>query len=341
MSSPGCATSFGPPPALRVPPPTAAAPPSGPRQIHPGVLRALMIEGELFATFEGPLPDDVNRTRGLLAYVRVCLDRDGNATSELVASAPSAAFTQAALETVSTWRFRPYVSGGTAQPACALARFHHTSSSADRNPALPDARVELPPAIEQPISVAPGYVGRAPTPGVAFARLCRKPGSRAAPTFALLQSSGDPGFDRALFDERATAPLREPAGGGRHCWLRSGLAFARATTFDFEGHVGGAPIGPRDLEMARVSGDRNVVPGDRLKFEIRDARIALGADVMIIEVPLEVCVDTSGRPFQVKILKTSGYYPYDMDLINAVASWRYRPTDAPVCSIVNFIYRQR
>jgi hypothetical protein len=334
----GCVGSVFAPAPLRVPPPSAALRTDGPREIHPGVLRALMTEGSLVATFESETSLDEKDATGLVAYIRVCLDRDGNATAQLVGAARSAAFTKAALDAVSTWRFFPYVDAGKAQPACSLARFHYAPTTKEPEPALPEPRVELPLSVEEPYRVPADLISRRPTPGVAFARLCRTRGSRAAPRFALLQSSGDPAFDRSLFEERATAPAHERPPAVEECWLRAGLAQGRGRMFDLETHAVDMSIAPRDVEEpTRVSGDKYIFPSDSMKNEIRDS----SHSPITITVEVDLCIDTSGRPFHVKVLKTSGYFPYDMDLVNGVAAWRYGPVATPFCTTMQFIYRQK
>mgnify|MGYP000914006545 FL=1 len=176
---------------------------------------------------------------------------------------------------------------------------------------------------------------RRPTPGVAFARVCRTPGTRAAPRFSLLQSSGDRSFDRALFDEPVTAPAREKPASREECWLRAGIS-GRRQAFDFEILDPDAKeVPPSGLETVRVSGDRSIFPPDSTKLKIRAAGISE------ITVPLRVCIDTAGVPVNVRVERSSGFFTYDMELINAVAAWRYRPVPVPLCSSVQFIYRQR
>ena len=94
------------------------------------------------------------------------------------------------------------------------------------------------------------------------------------------------------------------------------------------------------LESLRVAGDKNILPSDFVKVEIsRSGRQQL-------MVPVMMCLDRDGRVIQVKVLKSSGFLAYDADLINAIAMWRYRPflidgRASPVCSVVQFIYRQK
>jgi hypothetical protein len=325
-----------PPQPLHVPPPSAAAPPlKEPREIHPGVLRGLMIDGELRVAFDGLVPTDTLDQLNMMVVVRVCLDRDGNASPDVVIPGRSDAYRQAALAALATWRFRPYTLDGAPLAVCAYARFIESREFPDLAEALPPARVELPRPVERAVAFPRGLLSRAPTPGVALARVCRKQGSRGAPTFTLLQSSGDAAFDRSLFEVRATVPVDEVQGPAEHCWLRSGLAHVPDDPFDFDKEPASDSVKPAELEVSRISGDRSIIPSDRVKGDIA----ATGETQLM--VPVKVCVAPDGRPYSVKLMKSSGHFAYDMDIINGVASWRYKSLAKPTCSAIQFIYRQR
>lgn len=321
---------------LHVPPPTAASLASSePREIDPGVLHGLLTEGELFAAVEGDTPPDITDDKELAADVRVCLDRAGTATGTVVAGPENHdAFDQAALAAVAAWRFRPYVDGDTAMAVCSVARFRYRPAKAERPPALPDPLIELPPAVDDPLAFPSGITQRPPTPGVAFARLCRMPGTRRPPRFTLLQSSGDPAFDRALFEKRVVAPADEPVRP-EECWLRSGIVRGFRRTFDFEYTGILRNVAPTELEVLRISGDKNIFPSDRVKHEIK----ASGTTQLM--VPVKICIDQQGTPVHIKVMKPSGHYGWEMDLINGMAAWRYKQVEQPVCSAIQFIYRQR
>ena len=151
-----------------------------------------------------------------------------------------------------------------------------------------------------------------------------------------LQSSGDPVADRDLLERRLAVPLDEPADGALGCAttaaivprLRSGDDAPSALDLDGE-----------TLNGQRIAGQINIFPADAVK----DAIHANGGEHFV--VPVKICVDEGGHVAAVTLLSPSGYTGYDMDLLNGVASWRYRPfrldgKPARACGIVNFDYRQ-
>ena len=330
-------------------PPLAADEAAPIRRLHPGVLRGLMIGGSLRVEPDAALTEAVaaHGDEPLLAIVAVCLDPEGNATGMITRPSQVPAFDAAALALVGTWRFRPFIDGGVATPACSLAGFRHGNPPLppdQRLPpgwhdALPAARIELPPSVHVPIGVYARADQPRPTRGVALAWVCRDPGSRAAPRLVWLQSSGDPATDRAMFDRRATMPLDEPPAPGAMCSMWSALAGKRDADDAGEPALM-ATVASEELGRARVSGDRNIFPDDDVKIMIQES------GVWQFVVPVVTCVDVTGRPSLVAILKSSGFPRYDADLIRGVASWRYRPVlvdgkPSPACGIVNFAYRQR
>jgi hypothetical protein len=267
------------------------------------------------------------------ALIRVCLDREGAATAEL-AREENAVFDAAALAVAQRWRFKPYVRNGTARAACAIAEFSHSFAESTQFAALPRARFELPDAIEEPVALPRGFLGRPPTPGVAFARICREVGTRRAPRFTLLQSSGDPAFDRAIFDEPVTVSEHEDVAPHEECWLRHGIAGVHQP-FDYKHAWIRYNVMPTVLEAGRISGDKAILPPDRTKYEIA------AAGVTEVKVPVKICIDSTGMPVEVKVMRSSDFFAYDMEIINGVASWRYRPVPTPICSAIQFIYRQK
>src|SRR5687767_12471362 len=172
-----CRAPLPPPQPLHVPPPSAAVPEQEPRWIHPGLLRGLMTAGELHVAFEGERADDDIAHLDTLVKLRICIDRDGNATHEVAIPGKSESYRTAVLAAVAAWRFRPYTRDGVPLAACTFARFLDSARFPRGNDALPGARVELPLAVERPVAFPRGLLSRPPTPGVAFARVCRKPGS--------------------------------------------------------------------------------------------------------------------------------------------------------------------
>jgi TonB family protein len=64
-----------------------------------------------------------------------------------------------------------------------------------------------------------------------------------------------------------------------------------------------------------------------------------------LRAQIRACIDRNGRVDTVEILEPSGFLPYDADLINTIAAWRYRPVQVagkpvPVCSTIQFVYRE-
>lgn len=317
------------------------------RRVHPGVLRGLMIEGALRVEPDAELTRAI-AARGdepLLAVVAVCVDVDGNATAAITRPSPVPAFDDAALAVARTWRFRPFVDGGLATPACSLATFRHGAPTlaageqlpADRDDALPAARIELPPSVHVPLGVYVPEPTRARR-GVALAWVCREAASRAAPRLVWLQSSGDPATDRSLFDRRATMPVGEQPAKGSRCAMWSAVAGTRDA--DDAGDPAQVPIvASEQLSRARVAGEKYIFPDDDVKAAIQRS------SVHELAVPVLTCVDETGRPALVALLKSSGYPSYDRDLAGGVARWRYRPIvvdghAASVCGVVIFAYAQ-
>jgi protein TonB len=98
-------------------------------------------------------------------------------------------------------------------------------------------------------------------------------------------------------------------------------------------------VAPTALEAQRISGDKNIYPEDVTKTEIsRSGKTQL-------MVPVKVCIDRAGNIASVKVMKSSGFAAYDQKLDREIRRWRYKPfmvngTATPVCSAIQFIYRQ-
>lgn len=223
----------------------------------------------------------------------------------------------------------------------ALIGCGHAAAPAERpvvstEPArvLADGSVELPPSTIEKVAVPRGVVRRAPTPGVAVAHTCRKPGHDEPPSVALLQSSGDATVDRALLGTRVIRPADEPVSDQ----LRCGYGIT-VTQPQQPAHPPAPKIIPPDqLDLHRLGGDRALFPSDAVRAQIAHDRRSQ------LQIPIKVCVDKLGRVFAIEILASSGYLAYDLDLINGVAGWTYSPVvdDEPieVCSVVQFVYNQ-
>jgi hypothetical protein len=99
-------------------------------------------------------------------------------------------------------------------------------------------------------------------------------------------------------------------------------------------------IAPGTLESQRIRGDKNIVPDDKTKVAIQDAK----RDRVIGSFKL--CVDVTGAVTAVTLLKSSGFPDYDRKIIREMNKWAYKPYPmnghaVPVCSAVTFIYSQK
>jgi TonB family protein len=100
------------------------------------------------------------------------------------------------------------------------------------------------------------------------------------------------------------------------------------------------PVSPSFLEAKRIAGDKNVVPPDIVKIQmVQHQRTKLVASV-------KLCIDATGVPERLTMLRSSGYRDYDRVVREAMSWWRYTPflidgVAAPVCTAVTFVYGQR
>jgi TonB family protein len=99
-------------------------------------------------------------------------------------------------------------------------------------------------------------------------------------------------------------------------------------------------VPPTLLEGSRIAGDKMIVPDDVTKTEIQRS----GKTQLM--VPVKVCIDRAGNIASVKVMKSSGFVAYDQKLDREIRKWRYKPfsvngTPTPVCSAIQFIYRQK
>lgn len=342
-------------PAPAMPPPLPAEP-APIHELAPGVLRGLMIEGELRVTPDESTLAAMRTAKRNVAQVAVsvCLDVDGTPTIGIKRMSPFRAYNNAVSAALATWRFRPYVRDGVAAQACGLGLFAFVDAQQlppgtvlpPLGDALPEPMVELPANRLATDALPPDTRQVRPTPGVALATVCRRPGSRVAPTVTLVQSSGDPALDRRLLEERVIVPVEEPAGS-EPCTLRAAIADVpdapaapdSPAAPDEAAAASAQYVTPIVLEQARISGAKLIVPSLALKVRIQRDR------VIQIVIDVKVCVDRRGRVASVATTP-SGYLGYDADLLNAIATWRYRPLlvngkPTRVCSKIQFIYRQR
>jgi hypothetical protein len=97
---------------------------------------------------------------------------------------------------------------------------------------------------------------------------------------------------------------------------------------------------PAAIEARRIAGDKVILPPSIVKFEMVQA----GQRKLVASVKL--CLDSTGLPSAVTMLKSSGYRAYDHLLRRTIEDWRYRPFEidgkpVPVCTAVTFIYAQK
>ncbi len=299
-------------PAPTMPPPAPAAVVA---EIHPGVLRGLLIAGELHVR-----PDDATRAamshageREIHAKVAVCLDPDGRATTAMLTPSGRQHFDEAVLTAVAAWRFRPYRRDGRPVAVCSSARFrHHLDQPAID--AVPAGMTELPAGVIDVAGFPLDEVNVPPAPGVALVRVCRHLGSRAAPRLTFMQSSGDATTDRAALEQREAVPSDERPGP-RVCRIRSrivpspvpvaaaspGTADAGSTLPPFRPESGSFQAADKVLDALRRSG------------------------VQRLRIAFEVCIDRTGRVDHILLRGSSGSPALDADITNTVAGWRYRP----------------
>lgn len=99
-------------------------------------------------------------------------------------------------------------------------------------------------------------------------------------------------------------------------------------------------VPPTAFEEQRIVGDKYIFPDDDTKAALAES----GRTQLVI--PIKVCVSSTGGVTIVSVLKASGFPAYDEKLRATIKTWRYRPflvdgAAVPVCSIVQFVYRQR
>lgn len=99
-------------------------------------------------------------------------------------------------------------------------------------------------------------------------------------------------------------------------------------------------VPPSVFAANQLSGDKNIFPDDETKVAIMRAGTAQ------LLIPVKVCVDRVGKVATTTVLKSSGFPAYDDKLVRGIRGWTYTPFTidgavVPVCSIVQFMYRQR
>lgn len=94
------------------------------------------------------------------------------------------------------------------------------------------------------------------------------------------------------------------------------------------------------MEGKRIAGERMIVPDDETKWQIQKRRVEK------ISGTFRLCVNETGRVESVLPLRSTGFPPYDRDLLAKMALWMYSPykidgEPVPVCTSITFIYTQR
>jgi TonB family protein len=90
-------------------------------------------------------------------------------------------------------------------------------------------------------------------------------------------------------------------------------------------------------DLNRISGTTQLAP----RAEIRNRMILDGATS--VRAVVKLCIATTGRVTQTKLVISTGYAAYDQMLLDSVRDWRYRAytrngTPTPACSAVTFVY---
>lgn len=306
-----------------------ALPPPPPGEAHlvvsAGVLRGQLAGGDVALV----VPAGPATTAGFL----LCVDPDGMSSLRVVAAGRDAAFADAARAGLAGLAFTPWREVDQAIEVCALVSVTR-EAGARQVTLLPAAERLLPPPAVALGEVTLADVAQPSTPGVAVVERCVDPAG-GPPTATLLQTSGDAEVDAGLLYAR-TGRSPAPQPGDALCGLVTAI-------------VGAAPLvaQPAQVEPAvadpqRIAGITNVFPAAGVRDQIARLR---GGEPRDLEMTMRLCVDVSGQVDRVELLSSSGFRGYDLDLINAVAAWRYRTAAdgglAPLCTFVRFSYRQR
>lgn len=335
------------PPPLPPPPALSSEVDGEPAEISLAVLHGLLREGAIALVH-----DDTGLPMGRLRY-RICLDPAGTAT---VAPWPVTMPAHQELDrriqaTIAAWRFRPLVRDGAAIAACSNVSVDIAMSARpgpETTTLLPPARIELPAPTVLPMPRPPG-VARPPTPGVGIVVHCLREGADTASVASLVQTSGDDAVDARALHERQSRSAHPTEVGALACEAIATIAGVMPSSqrdvpptspeAPTPAAGPGAVIVPRVLEAQRIEGDPRIMPSPSIKQAIADSGLAQ------FVISVKVCIGPDGRIRAVSILQSSGFLSYDIELLNAIGGWRYRPfmvngEPAPVCSIVKFMYRQ-
>ncbi len=306
--------------ALPPPPPAAAR-----LVVSAGVLRGQLAAGPVTLA----VPSGVATTTAVL----LCVDPDGMTALRAVEVGRDAAFADAVRAGLAGLAFTPWAEGGQAVEVCALVAVTRAAGAREVE-LLPAAERLLPPPVVALGEVTLADVAQPSTPGVAVVERCVD-AAGGAPTAALLQTSGDAAVDAGLLYARISRPPA-PRPGDASCGLVTAV-------------VGAAPlvaqpalVEPTVADPQRVAGRVHVFPAVGVRDQIALRR---GPHATELTIGVRLCAAASGRVERVELLSSSGFRGYDLDLLNAVAAWRYRAAAdgglAPLCTVVHFSYRQR
>ncbi len=94
------------------------------------------------------------------------------------------------------------------------------------------------------------------------------------------------------------------------------------------------------IEPIRISGKTQIVPSEETQNLIKRSQ---HNGVSIVKGSVRLCIATTGRVTEAKMLLSTGYFAYDQELLAAIRAWRYQPytlnSKSEVCTSVTFKYK--
>jgi hypothetical protein len=102
-------------------------------------------------------------------------------------------------------------------------------------------------------------------------------------------------------------------------------------------------VAPTVIEGNRIAGEKSIPPDDLLRVEISQS--GKGSHEIITSV--RFCLDETGTPQDVALIKSSSYPAYDTKILDRIrTTWRYTPyqvngVPTAVCTRITFIYSQK
>ena len=93
------------------------------------------------------------------------------------------------------------------------------------------------------------------------------------------------------------------------------------------------------VEGHRISGQRVIIPDNETRKAIHAMHVARTSPAF------KLCLDTTGTPTTIELLRSSCFPRYDADLASKMSEWRYSPylkdgVAVAVCTAITFIYNQ-